>query len=128
MLLETQVRLAGEAIWIRTQCPKKPVYFLLDFVLAAEVCIKICGMMLFDSHLLLPTTRVSLARHRTPGSLPRANAQLFLQTLQQEGEVEVIAHPRRCKWHFGAIDRRMAKKDKDRVFGPVLLMQSRLCF
>lgn len=37
MLLETQVRLAGESVRVRTDCAEKTVYFPLDFVLTLGV-------------------------------------------------------------------------------------------
>jgi hypothetical protein len=55
MLLETQVRLAGESVWVRTDCSEKTVYFPSDFVLTLGVRYKrTWRVMLCDLHLLLP--------------------------------------------------------------------------
>lgn len=59
MLLETQVRLAGEPIGVRTYCSKKTVYFLLDFEFTIGVrSERIYRIMLLNLHLLLPAIRL----------------------------------------------------------------------
>lgn len=56
VLLETQVRLAGEPVWIRTDCSKKTVYFPLDFAVTLGIGNeRMCRAMLLNLHLLLPT-------------------------------------------------------------------------
>jgi len=37
MLLEAQIRFAGEPVGVRTECPKKTVYLLLDVALGVGV-------------------------------------------------------------------------------------------
>src|SRR5579863_936878 len=54
MLLETQVRLAGESIWVRTDGSEKTVYFPSDFVLTLGIRYRrTWRAMLPDLHLLL---------------------------------------------------------------------------
>jgi hypothetical protein len=54
MLLETQVRLARETVWVRLDRPKKTVNFALDFAPAFRHD-RICRILLLNLHPLLPT-------------------------------------------------------------------------
>jgi len=56
MLLEAQVRLAGETVWIGPDCSKKTLYLPLDIVIPRGVgYAQRRSLVLLGLHVLLPT-------------------------------------------------------------------------
>jgi hypothetical protein len=72
VLLETQVRFSSETVWIRTDCPKEPLYFPLGIVLPCLSNARVRCVMRLSLHLLLPAigfrlpTRTSGLGHTPP--------------------------------------------------------------